>query len=138
LIRKGTFDFNVVAPGAVDTPLHADNSNDVLKTLRPMGTISTVEEIASAVVYLTDARQIRGRCCTWMAGARWQMVTPQTSANTAESAETFVCLNLFFWGYINARLSKLGASNAPVAIARYELRLYHAKEGKMDALKRAW
>ena len=52
--------FNAVAPGVVDTPLHADNSNDVLKTLSPMGTISTVEEIASAAVYLTEARQITG------------------------------------------------------------------------------
>ena len=52
--------FNAVAPGVVETPLHADNSNDVLKTLSPMGTISTVEEIASAVIYLTEARQITG------------------------------------------------------------------------------
>src|SRR2546421_5664041 len=52
--------FNAVAPGVVDTPLHADDSNDVLKTLSPMGTISTVEEIASAAVYLTEARQITG------------------------------------------------------------------------------
>src|SRR6266853_4643976 len=52
--------FNVVAPGVVDTPLHSDHSNDVLKTLSPMGTISTVEEIASAAVYLTEARQITG------------------------------------------------------------------------------
>ena len=52
--------FNAVAPGAVDTPLHANDANDALKTLSPMGTISTVEEIASAVVYLTEARQITG------------------------------------------------------------------------------
>jgi NAD(P)-dependent dehydrogenase (short-subunit alcohol dehydrogenase family) len=52
--------FNAVAPGVVETPLHANNSKDVLKTLSPMGTISTVEEIASAVVYLTEARQITG------------------------------------------------------------------------------
>jgi NAD(P)-dependent dehydrogenase (short-subunit alcohol dehydrogenase family) len=52
--------FNAVAPGVVDTPLHAHDSNDVLKTLSPMGTISTVEEIASAVVYLTEARQVTG------------------------------------------------------------------------------
>ena len=52
--------FNAVAPGVVDTPLHADNSNDLLKTLSPMGTISSVEEIASAVIYLTEARQITG------------------------------------------------------------------------------
>jgi NAD(P)-dependent dehydrogenase (short-subunit alcohol dehydrogenase family) len=52
--------FNAVAPGAVDTPLHANDPKDFLKTLSPMGTISTVEDIASAVVYLTEARQITG------------------------------------------------------------------------------
>src|SRR5207253_7552215 len=46
--------FNAVAPGVVDTPLHAEDSNDSLKTLSPMGTISSVEDIASAVVYLTE------------------------------------------------------------------------------------
>ena len=52
--------FNAVAPGAVDTPLHANDPKDFLKTLSPMGTISTVEDIASAVIYLTEARQITG------------------------------------------------------------------------------
>ena len=52
--------FNAVAPGVVDTPLHAEDSNDSLKTLSPMGTISTVEDITNAVVYLTEARQITG------------------------------------------------------------------------------
>jgi len=52
--------FNAVAPGAVDSPLHADDPEDSLKTLSPMGTISTVEDIANAVVYLTEARQITG------------------------------------------------------------------------------
>jgi len=52
--------FNAVAPGAVDTPLHANDPKDFLKSLSPMGTISTVEDIASAVVYLTEARQITG------------------------------------------------------------------------------
>jgi NAD(P)-dependent dehydrogenase (short-subunit alcohol dehydrogenase family) len=52
--------FNAVAPGAVDSPLHAEDSNDSLKTLSPMGTISTIEDIANAVVYLTEARQITG------------------------------------------------------------------------------
>jgi NAD(P)-dependent dehydrogenase (short-subunit alcohol dehydrogenase family) len=52
--------FNAVAPGSVDTPLHKDNPKEFLKTLSPMGTISTAEEIASAVVYLTEARQITG------------------------------------------------------------------------------
>src|SRR6266478_1904161 len=52
--------FNAVAPGTVDTPLHADDPKDFLKTLSPMGSISTVEDIASAVVYLTEARHITG------------------------------------------------------------------------------
>jgi NAD(P)-dependent dehydrogenase (short-subunit alcohol dehydrogenase family) len=52
--------FNAVAPGVVDSPLHAKDPKDSLKTLNPMGTISTVEDIASAVVYLTEARHITG------------------------------------------------------------------------------
>ena len=52
--------FNAVAPGTVDTPLHAADPKDVLKTLSPMSSIATVEDIASAVVYLTEARQITG------------------------------------------------------------------------------
>jgi NAD(P)-dependent dehydrogenase (short-subunit alcohol dehydrogenase family) len=52
--------FNAVAPGVVDTPMHAENPKDFLKSLSPMGSISTVEEIAGAVVYLTEARQITG------------------------------------------------------------------------------
>ena len=52
--------FNAVAPGVVDTPLHAGSPKESLKTASPMGTISTVEDIASAVIYLTEARQITG------------------------------------------------------------------------------
>jgi NAD(P)-dependent dehydrogenase (short-subunit alcohol dehydrogenase family) len=52
--------FNAVAPGVVDTPLHKNNPKDFLKTLSPMGTISTAADIASAVVYLTESRQITG------------------------------------------------------------------------------
>ena len=52
--------FNAVAPGTVDTPLHANDAKDSLRSQAPMGTISTVEDIASAVVYLTEARQITG------------------------------------------------------------------------------
>jgi len=52
--------FNAVAPGPVDTPLHANDPKDLLRSQAPMGTISTVEDIANAVVYLTEARQITG------------------------------------------------------------------------------
>jgi NAD(P)-dependent dehydrogenase (short-subunit alcohol dehydrogenase family) len=52
--------FNAVAPGVVDTPLHAGDSADSLKTLNPMGTISPAEDIAAAVLYLTEARHVTG------------------------------------------------------------------------------
>ena len=52
--------FNTVAPGIVDTPLHKDNPKDFLKTLSPMGTISSAEDIANAVVYLAEARHVTG------------------------------------------------------------------------------
>jgi len=52
--------FNAVAPGTVDTPLHAGNSKETLKSLSPMASIATVDDIASAVVYLTEARHITG------------------------------------------------------------------------------
>jgi NAD(P)-dependent dehydrogenase (short-subunit alcohol dehydrogenase family) len=51
---------NVVAPGTVDTPLHKDNPKDFLKSLSPMGTISSTGDIADAVVYLTEAKQVTG------------------------------------------------------------------------------
>jgi NAD(P)-dependent dehydrogenase (short-subunit alcohol dehydrogenase family) len=52
--------FNAVAPGVVDTPLHAGDPEELLKSASPMSLISSVEDIASAVVYLTEARQITG------------------------------------------------------------------------------
>jgi NAD(P)-dependent dehydrogenase (short-subunit alcohol dehydrogenase family) len=52
--------FNAVAPGVVDTPLHENNPKDFLKTLSPLGTIATSEEIASAVIYLSESRNITG------------------------------------------------------------------------------
>jgi NAD(P)-dependent dehydrogenase (short-subunit alcohol dehydrogenase family) len=57
---KNNIRFNAVAPGQVDTPLHKTNSKEVLKTLCPMGTLSDAKDIAEAVVYLTEARQVTG------------------------------------------------------------------------------
>ncbi|HTD03951.1 SDR family oxidoreductase [Undibacterium sp.] len=51
---------NAVAPGVVDTPLHKNNPKDFLKTLSPMGVISDAADIASAVLYLTEARTVTG------------------------------------------------------------------------------
>ena len=57
---KDCIRFNAVAPGIVDTPLHASDPKEFLETLSPMGTISTVDDIVGAVVYLTEARQNTG------------------------------------------------------------------------------
>ena len=51
---------NAVSPGPVDTPLNRDNPQDFLQRLSPMGSISTVQEIVDAVIYLTEARNVTG------------------------------------------------------------------------------
>src|SRR3954449_12773132 len=40
---------NAVAPGVVDTPLHKNDTKDVLQSLNPMGVVSSVKDIADAV-----------------------------------------------------------------------------------------
>ncbi len=52
--------FNAVAPGVVDTPMHAKDSKESLKSQSPMGLIPDVEDIVEAVVYLTEARCVTG------------------------------------------------------------------------------
>jgi NAD(P)-dependent dehydrogenase (short-subunit alcohol dehydrogenase family) len=51
---------NAVAPGVVNSPLHQNDSQDVLKSQTPMGRVSDVQDIADAVLYLTEARQVTG------------------------------------------------------------------------------
>ena len=51
---------NAVAPGAVATPLLASVPEDFLRSLSPMGQIATAKDIAEAVFYLTEARQVTG------------------------------------------------------------------------------
>jgi NAD(P)-dependent dehydrogenase (short-subunit alcohol dehydrogenase family) len=57
---KNNIRFNAVAPGTVDTPLHQGASKDSMKSRSPMGTISGPNDIAEAVVYLTEARHVTG------------------------------------------------------------------------------
>jgi NAD(P)-dependent dehydrogenase (short-subunit alcohol dehydrogenase family) len=52
--------FNAVAPGIVETPMHKDDPVDFLKSLSPMGTITGANDIADAVVYLTEATHVTG------------------------------------------------------------------------------
>src|SRR5262249_52004989 len=51
---------NVVAPGVVDTPLLKGVPQDFLRSLSPMGQVGTSQDIAEAVFYLTEARQVTG------------------------------------------------------------------------------
>ena len=65
---------NTVAPGVVDTPLHKDNPKDFLKTLSPMNSISSAQEIVDAVLFLTEAPHITGEVLHVDGGAhlgRW-------------------------------------------------------------------
>ena len=51
---------NAVAPGVVLTPMHKDTPAEVMQSLSPMGRPSTPQEIADAVMYLTDAATVTG------------------------------------------------------------------------------
>src|SRR5262249_10258297 len=65
---------NAVAPGVVATPLHRDTPKDVMEGLSPMGRPSTVQDIADAVLYLTDASTVTGHILYVDGGAhfgRW-------------------------------------------------------------------
>jgi NAD(P)-dependent dehydrogenase (short-subunit alcohol dehydrogenase family) len=61
--------FNAVAPGVVNTPMHANDSNDYLRSLSPMGEIPEVDDIVQAIVYLTEARHVTGEVLHVDAGA---------------------------------------------------------------------
>jgi NAD(P)-dependent dehydrogenase (short-subunit alcohol dehydrogenase family) len=65
---------NAVAPGIVDTPMHKDDPKNFLRTLQPMGQISSVEDIVDAIMYLTEAGQVTGEVLHVDGGAhvgRW-------------------------------------------------------------------
>lgn len=51
---------NAVAPGVVDTPMHKNDPKDVLRSFSPLGRIVEIQDIADAVLYLTEARAVTG------------------------------------------------------------------------------
>jgi NAD(P)-dependent dehydrogenase (short-subunit alcohol dehydrogenase family) len=51
---------NAVAPGVVDTPLHTNDPKETLRSLNPMGVVSSVKDVVDAVMYLTDAATVTG------------------------------------------------------------------------------
>jgi len=61
--------FNAVAPGQVDTSMHASDSREFLQSLSPMGEISDIADIVDAIVYLTEARHVTGEVLHVDAGA---------------------------------------------------------------------
>jgi NAD(P)-dependent dehydrogenase (short-subunit alcohol dehydrogenase family) len=65
---------NAVAPGTVYTPLHRGTPRAVMESMSPMGRPSTVQDIADAVMYLTDAATVTGHILYVDGGAhfgRW-------------------------------------------------------------------
>lgn len=61
--------FNAVAPGIVDTPMHMNNPKDFLKTLSPTGRISSAQDVADAVIYLAEAKNVTGEVLRVDAGS---------------------------------------------------------------------
>ena len=51
---------NTIAPGVVDTPMHANDDHDQLGKLHPIHRLATVDEIVDAVFYLTSATFVTG------------------------------------------------------------------------------
>jgi len=71
---KSNIRFNAVAPGVVDTPLHQDSSKESLMSLTPMGIVADAKAIATAVIYLIEARYVTGEVLHVDGGAhvgRW-------------------------------------------------------------------
>ena len=65
---------NAVAPGVVETPMHRNTPKQVMQDLSPMSRPSTVQDIADAVMYLTDAATVTGQILYVDGGAhfgRW-------------------------------------------------------------------
>ena len=62
--------FNAIAPGIVDTSMHQGTPRKFRESLSPMGTISSADDIASAAVFLAEARNITGEVLHVDGGAR--------------------------------------------------------------------
>jgi NAD(P)-dependent dehydrogenase (short-subunit alcohol dehydrogenase family) len=67
--------FNTISPGVVNTPMHANNDHEFLKTLHPIPRLVEVSEIVDAVLYLESAKMVNGENIRIdggaHAGAKW-------------------------------------------------------------------
>jgi NAD(P)-dependent dehydrogenase (short-subunit alcohol dehydrogenase family) len=65
---------NAVAPGIIETPMHAPDTHDFLAGLHPLGRMGEVQEVVDAVLYLESAGFVTGETLHVDGGAhagRW-------------------------------------------------------------------
>ena len=66
---------NTISPGAVDTPMHANDDHEMLKKLSPIPRLIQVSEIVDALFYLQSAPMVNGENIRIdggaHAGAKW-------------------------------------------------------------------
>ena len=65
---------NAVAPGIIETPMHAPDTHDFLAGLHPLGRMGQVQEVVDAVLYLESAGFVTGETLHVDGGAhagRW-------------------------------------------------------------------
>jgi NAD(P)-dependent dehydrogenase (short-subunit alcohol dehydrogenase family) len=66
---------NTISPGAVDTPMHANDDPEVLKELNPARQLIQVSEIVDALLFLESAPMVNGENIRIdggaHAGAKW-------------------------------------------------------------------
>jgi NAD(P)-dependent dehydrogenase (short-subunit alcohol dehydrogenase family) len=65
---------NTIAPGVVDTPMHANDDHELLSKLHPIHRLAKISEIVDAVFYLTSAEFVTGEILHIDGGAhagRW-------------------------------------------------------------------
>lgn len=51
---------NAVAPGVIQTPMHAPETHEFLAGIHPMGRMGTIDEVVDAILYLDDASFVTG------------------------------------------------------------------------------
>ncbi len=51
---------NAVAPGVIETPMHAPETREFLAGLHPLGRMGRIQEVVEAVLYLESAQFLTG------------------------------------------------------------------------------
>ena len=66
---------NTISPGVVDSPMHADDDQELLKKLSPIPLLVQISEIVDALFYLQSAPMVNGENIRIdggaHAGAKW-------------------------------------------------------------------